>query len=74
MQVVGSDKFKFFPVKIGNVILPFASIRSIYEENYGDEKRVYIKTIYDDTFHVKGNITLEQANEIYAKAFKDCEF
>jgi hypothetical protein len=74
MQVVGSDKFKFFPVKIGNIILPFASIRSIYEEAYGDEKRLYIKTVYDDTYHVEGDITLDQANEIYTKAFKDCEY
>ena len=73
MQVVGSDKFKFFPVRFDNITIPFGDILAIKQKRRGEDKYVEILTASGNT-HYPSDITFEKANEIYAQAFKDCEF
>ena len=75
MQVVGSDKFKFFPVQFDKVIIPLGRIRSIQEEQYGSNPPyVYVRTIYDETFRLDVDFPLSKAFEIYKNAFNECEY
>lgn len=75
MQVVGSDKFKFFPVQFDKVIIPLGNIRSIQEERYGSNPPyVYVRTIYDESFRLDVDFPLAKALEIYKNAFNECEY
>jgi len=73
MQVVGSDKFKVFPVQIGNVVVPLGNIRYIKSKPQpNSEPMVEIGTYTDDTHYPQ--VTIEVAHEAVKKAYKDCEF
>lgn len=73
MQVVGSDKFKFFPVKIGNIVIPLGNIRYVKAKpQQNDTPMVEIGTYTDDTHYPA--ISLDAAHEAISKAFKDCEY
>lgn len=74
MQVVGSDKFKFFPVRFNNITVPFGDILAIKQKRTTAEvEYVEIRTASGST-HYPSDISFEKANEIYTQAFKDCEF
>ena len=73
MQVVGSDKFKFFPVHFDNVIIPFGDILAITNKKSGERGYVEILTVSGNT-HYPNDISFDRASEIYVQAFKDCEF
>ena len=73
MQVVGSDKFKFFPVRFDNIIIPFGEILVIENKKSGERDYVEIFTVFGNT-HYPNDISFERAVEIYTKAFKDCEY
>lgn len=74
MQVIGSDKFKFFPVRFNNVTIPFGDILSIKQKRANDEKEyVEICTVSGST-HYPSELTFEKANDIYSNAFKVCDY
>lgn len=73
MQVVGSDKFKFFPICFGNVVIPFGDILAIKSGKSGERDYVEILTVSGNT-HYPNDISFDRAVEIYIQAFKDCEY
>ncbi len=73
MQLVGGDKFKFFPVTFGSVIIPLGNIKAIRHYSKEDaQPQVEIHTYTENSFYPK--ISFEQAQQIWEKAFKDCEY
>ena len=68
MQIIGSDKFKFFPVKFRDVIIPLGQIRAIYASSHN----VMIDVEHEDTFEIS-DMSIEQAMEIIKKAYDECE-
>lgn len=73
MQVVGSDKFKFFPICFDNVVIPFGDILAIKSGKSGERYYVEILTVSGNT-HYPNDISFDRAVEIYIQAFKDCEY
>jgi hypothetical protein len=74
MQVIGSDKFKFFPVRFNDIVMPFGEILVIKRRKKPDDQEyVEISTVSGNTYY-PSDLTFEKANEIYSDAFKECEF
>lgn len=74
MQVIGSDKFKFFPVRFNDMVMPFGEILAIKRRKKPDDQEyVEISTVSGNTYY-PSDLTFEKANEIYSGAFKECEF
>lgn len=74
MQVIGSDKFKFFPVRFNDIVMPFGDILVIKSrKKANDEEYVEISTVSGNTYY-PSDMTFDKANEIYSGAFKECEF
>lgn len=74
MQVIGSDKFKFFPVRFNDMVMPFGEILVIKRRKKPDDQEyVEISTVSGNTYY-PSDLTFEKANEIYSGAFKECEF
>ncbi len=74
MQIVGSDKFKFFPVRFNDIVMPFGGILVIKRRKKPDDQEyVEITTVSGNTYY-PSDLTFEKANEIYSGAFKECEF
>ena len=74
MQVVGSDKFKFFPVRFNNITVPFGDILAIKQKRTAAEvEYVEISTASGST-HYPSELTFEKANDIYSNAFKVCDY
>lgn len=74
MQVIGSDKFKFFPVRFNDIVMPFGEILVIKRRKKPDDQEyVEISTVSGNTCY-PSDLTFEKANEIYSGAFKECEF
>lgn len=74
MQIVGSDKFKFFPVRFNDMVMPFGEILVIKRRKEPDDQEyVEISTVSGNTYY-PSDLTFEKANEIYSGAFKECEF
>jgi hypothetical protein len=74
MQVIGSDKFKFFPVRFNDIVMPFGDILVIKSRKKANgEEYVEISTVSGNTYY-PFDMTFDKANEIYSGAFKECEF
>ena len=74
MQVIGSDKFNFFPVRFNDIVMPFGDILVIKSrKKANDEEYVEISTVSGNTYY-PSDMTFDKANEIYSGAFKECEF
>ena len=73
MQLINGDKFKFFPVKFGDVVVTLGDIKAIRDRSDSPEKQqVEIRTYSGDEFYPR--ISLEQALSIWKQAFADCEY
>lgn len=73
MQLVSGDKFKFFPVKFGTVIVPLGNIKTIFSRSVDAENpMVEIKTYSEEVYTSK--ISEQEAQAIWEKAFKECEY
>lgn len=72
MQLMSGDKFKSFPVKLGNIIVPLSNIR--YIKAYANSPKISseIGTYSGDVLY--SEIDVEAANAAWTKAFKDCEY
>ena len=73
MQLVSGDKFKFFPVRFDNVTIPFGDILAVKNKKSGEREYVEILTASGNT-HYPNDLSFDAANEIYKRAFKDCEY